>query len=73
LKKFPSIFLICADALLSTSISSNATSIRGEKKIFSYCSKPVPNENPVFELLKPVVLERSVDETSKAATTELPE
>ena len=31
----------------------------------------MPNVNPVLELLKPVVLERSVDETSKPTKTEL--
>ena len=33
----------------------------------------VPKSNPVFELLKPELFDLSVEDTSKAAYTELPE
>ena len=65
LKKFPSIFLIDEDAVESTSISSKATLILGDKYTFSYCSKLVAKLNPVFELLNPEVDDLSVEETSK--------
>ena len=56
----------------STSISSNATIISGEKKNPHIAQNSVPKLNPVFELLKPEEVDRSVVEILMPALSELP-